>query len=89
MQLNNDEEIRVELPPEEVYKELPLYSNLLRAAIIILLIIFIIGNITCLALFVLNGLGITSLSDTALCALAAATLAEVAGLLVILFKGIT
>ena len=88
MEPENNEEIKVELPAEEVYKELPLYTNLLRAAIIILLVIFTLGNITCLALFVLNGFGITTLSDAALCALAAATIAEVAGLLGIIIKGI-
>jgi len=88
MQPRNGVEIRLELPPEEAYTELPLYTNLLRATIITLLVIFTIGNLTCLALFVLNGFGITSLSDAGLCALAAATIAEVAGLLIILFKKI-
>ena len=86
MQPKNYEEIKVELPPEEVYRELPL--RLLSAATIILLATFIIGNLSCLALFFLNGFGVTTLSDTALCALAAATVAEVAGLLAIIFKGI-
>ena len=88
MEPEDIQEIRVELPPEEVFRELPLYSNLIRASIIVLLVIFALGNVTCLALFVLNAFGITSLSDTALCALTGATIGEVAGLLVILFKGL-
>ncbi len=83
---NNEEVIKAELPPEEKYKELRLYTNLLRATIITLLVIFGIGNLTCLALFTLNGFGITSLSDTALCSLALVTVGEVAGLLVIVLK---
>ncbi len=86
MSQRNEGRIRIELPPEEVYKELPLYTNLLRATIIVLLVTFTIGNITCLTLFILNAYGITSLSDVALCALAGATIAEVAGLLTILLK---
>ncbi len=86
---NNEKVIKPELPEQEVYKELALYTNLFRASIIVLLVIFALGNITCLILFVLNSFGITSLSDTALCALAATTIAEVSGLLAILFKGIT
>lgn len=82
----DEEVIKVELPREEKYKELPLYTNLLRATIIILLVIFLFGNITCLALFVLNGFGITNLSDTALCALSVVTIGEVAGLLMIVLK---
>ena len=79
-------EIKVGLSDKEVVEELPLYTNLLRATIIILLIIFILGNITCLALFVMNGFGITNLSDTALCALSVVTIGEVAGLLTIILK---
>jgi hypothetical protein len=86
MQKGNDETIKSELPGNEVIRELPLYTNLLRATIIILLVIFILGSITCLTLFILNAFGITNLSDTALCALAGATIAEVAGLLGLLFK---
>lgn len=83
---DNDEGIKVGLSPKEVVRELPLYTNLLRTIIIILLFVFTLGNITCLTLFVLNGLGITNLSDTALCALAATTVGEVAGLLLIVLK---
>ncbi len=83
---NNEEAIKVVLPEEEKYIELPLYTNLMRATIIILLVIFGIGNITCLTLFVLNAFGITNLSDVGLCALAGATIAEVAGLLMIVLR---
>ena len=84
MQPNNEEVIKVELPEEDEYKEKRL--TILSTAIIALLATFIIGNLSCLALFFLNGFGITSLSDVALCALAAATIAEVAGLLTITIK---
>lgn len=84
MQPNNEEVIKVELPKDEEYKEKRL--TILSATIIALLATFIIGNLSCLALFFLNGFGITSLSDVALCALAAATIAEVAGLLTITIK---
>ena len=88
MPQENNKEIRVELPPEEVYKELPVYDNLVRAIIITLLVIFALGNITCLTLFVLNAFGITNLSDVGLGSLAGATIAEVAGLLTIVLKKI-
>ena len=68
----------------EVYKEKRF--NLLSGTTIALLTTLIIGNLSCLVLFFLNGFGITSLSDVALCALAAATIAEIAGLLAIAIK---
>jgi len=52
----------------------------------VLLIIFSIGNIACIALYFLNGFGLTNLSDTAMGSLAAATIAEVAGLSVVVVK---
>jgi hypothetical protein len=53
-----------------------------------LLAIFSLGTLSTVSLFFLNGLGITSLTDVAMGSLAAATIAEVAGLLVIMVKGL-
>jgi len=61
-------------------------EKLLPTVIYVLLILFGLGNISSLALFWLNGLGLTTLSDVALASLAAATIAEVAGLLMVTVK---
>ena len=79
--------IKPELPSGEVYEEKA--AGLLSKTLIALLVVFIIGNISCLVLFFLNAFQVTILSDTALCALAAATMAEVAGLITIIVKGLT
>jgi|GEM_PF-4838445 len=86
MQPNEQKVLKPELPPGEVYRERA--ATLLSRALLALLVIFVISNISCLVLFFLNGFGITSLSDTALCALAAATVAEVAGLITFIIKGL-
>ena len=52
----------------------------------ILLGIFALGNLATISLFFLNGLKVTELSDVAMGSLAAATIAEVAGLLTIVVK---
>jgi len=79
--------IKAELPGGEVYREKA--AALLSKALVALLLVFIIGNLSCLALFFLNAFQVTILSDTALCALAAATMAEVAGLITIIVRGLT
>jgi hypothetical protein len=79
--------IKPELPGDEVYQERAV--DLLSKTLIALLVVFIIGNLSCLILFFLNAFQVTILSDTALCALAAATIAEVAGLITIIVKGLT
>jgi len=79
--------IKPELPGGEVYQERAV--DLLSKTLLALLVVFIIGNISCLVLFFLNAFQVTILSDTALCALAAATMAEVAGLITIIVKGLT
>jgi hypothetical protein len=79
--------IKLELPRGEVYEERAV--DLLSKTLIALLVVFIIGNLSCLALFFLNAFQVTVLSDTALCALAAATIAEVAGLITIIVRGLT
>ena len=53
-----------------------------------LLAIFVLVNVATIVLFFLNGFGITELSDVAMASLVAATIAEVAGLLVIIMKGL-
>lgn len=78
-----EREERTELPAEETYGE-----KLLPAITWVLLIIFAVGNLACLTLFFLNGFGVTSLSDVALGGLAAATIAEVAGLIGIILRRI-
>jgi hypothetical protein len=78
--------LKPELPPDEVYRERT--AGLLSKSLVALLVIFVISNLSCLALFFLNGFRITSLSDTALCALAGATMAEVAGLITFVVKGL-
>jgi len=52
----------------------------------VILLVFTVGNFACLSLYFLNGFGITNLSDAAMGSLAAATIAEVAGLLVVSVK---
>lgn len=54
----------------------------------VLLGIFAIGNVATITLYSLNGFGVTNLSDVAMASLGAATIAEVAGLLVIVVKGL-
>jgi hypothetical protein len=76
--------LRPELPSSEVYRERA--AGLLSKSLLVLLVIFTTGNVSCLTIFFLNGFGVTSLSDQALCALAAATVAEVAGLMTIIIK---
>lgn len=63
-------------------------EQLLPGIVRVLLVLFGLGNVTCLGLFWLTGFGITQLSDTALGSLAAATIAEVAGLLAIVLKAL-
>ena len=76
--------IKLELPKDEVYREKT--RGLLYRALVILLVAFIISNLSCLALFFLNGFQITVLSDQALVALVAATLGEAAGLITMIIK---
>ena len=57
-------------------------------AIYSLLGIFVVGNLATISLFFLNGLKVAELSDVAMGSLAAATIAEVAGLLTIVVKGL-
>lgn len=84
--MEKEKVIKTELPEGEVFKEKA--PELLSMAAFILLIVLLIGNLSCLTLFFLNGFGVTHLSDTALCALAAATVAEVAGLIGMIIKKI-
>ena len=52
----------------------------------VILFIFALGNLACLSLYFFNGFGLTHLTDAAMHSLAAATIAEVTGLLIILIK---
>ena len=52
----------------------------------VILSIFALGNLACLSLYFFNGFGLTRLTDAAMHSLAAATIAEVAGLLIVLIK---
>ena len=79
--------IKADLPGSEVYRERT--AGILSKALVALLVVFIIGNLSCLTLFFLNAFQVTSLSDTALCALSAATIAEVVGLITIIVRALT
>jgi len=64
------------------------HSAFVHQVVWFLLGLFALGNVVCLALFVLTGFGFTQLSDVALGSLAAATIAEVAGVLGIVLKAL-
>jgi hypothetical protein len=76
--------LRPELPSSEVYREK--VAETLRSSFVVLLVIFIVSNVSCLSLLFLNGFGVTNLSDAVLCALIAATVAEIAGLMTMVYK---
>lgn len=75
-------EVLKDLLIQEKQHEIAARNLMLRAT----LLVFVIGNFACISLFFLNGFGLTNLSDVAMGSLAAATIAEVAGLLVIAVK---
>jgi uncharacterized membrane protein YcjF (UPF0283 family) len=84
-----DPVLRPELPPSEIYREKA--SILLRNAFVALLVIFSVSTASCIALLFLNAFKVTSLSDQALTALVTATVAEIAGLMImviIVIKGL-
>ena len=56
---------------------------------IALVVVFCLGNLSCIALFFLTGFKVTEFSDVAIASLGAATIGEVAGLIGIIIKGIT